>query len=245
VLDPIFIYTLGLGVAGAALATVISFAISGLLMFYWFFIKKDTYISFRFDSFKFNKLIVRDIFRVGIPSSIEQLALALTALIMNFVIATVGGTDGVAVYATAWRVTSIAVSPLIGVSIAVVSISGAAFGEKDFKKAQNTLIYAIEIGFLVEMIIAAIVYFFAPDIAAVFTHTENAARIAPELTRLLKIMTIFYPVVAFGMLAGSLFQGAGKGTNALAATLLRSLVMTLFFSLLFAFVLYWGLLGVW
>lgn len=245
VLDPIFIYTLGLGVAGAALATVISFAISGLLMFYWFFIKKDTYISFRFHSFKFNKLIVRDIFRVGIPSSIEQLALALTALIMNFVIATVGGTDGVAVYATAWRVTSIAVSPLIGVSIAVVSVSGAAFGEKDFKKAQNTLIYAIEIGFLVEMIIAAIVYFFAPDIAAVFTHTENAARIAPELTRLLKIMTIFYPVVAFGMLSGSLFQGAGKGTSALAATLLRSLVMTLFFSLLFAFVLDWGLLGVW
>lgn len=95
------------------------------------------------------------------------------------------------------------------------------------------------------MIIAAIVYFFAPDIAAVFTHTENAARIAPELTKLLKIMTIFYPVVAFGMLSGSLFQGAGKGTSALVATLLRSLVMTLFFSLLFAFVLDWGLLGVW
>lgn len=245
VLDPIFIYTLGLGVAGAALATVISFAISGLLMFYWFFIKKDTYISFRFHSFKFNKSIIRDIFRVGIPSSIEQFALALTALIMNFVIATVGGTDGVAVYATAWRVTSIAVAPLIGISIAVVSISGAAFGEKNFKKAQNILIYAIEVGFLVEMIIAVAVYFFASDITFVFTHTENATRIAPEMTRLLKIMTVFYPVVAFGMLSGALFQGAGKGASALAATLLRSLVMTLFFSLLFAFGFDWGLLGVW
>jgi putative MATE family efflux protein len=245
VLDPIFIYTLGLGVAGAALATVISFASSGLLMFYWFFIKKDTYVSFRFHSFKFDKSIIRDIFRVGIPSSIEQLALALTALIMNYVIATVGSTDGVAVYATAWRVTSIAVAPLIGISIAVVSVSGAAFGEKNFKKAKNTLIYAIEIGFFIETIIAAAVYIFAPDIAAVFTQTENAARIAPELTRLLKIMTVFYPVVAFGMLSGSLFQGAGKGTSALAATLLRSLVMTLFFSLLFAFGLGWGLLGVW
>ncbi len=245
VLDPIFIYTLGLGVAGAALATVISFASSGLLMFYWFFIKKNTYVSFRFRSFKFDKSIIKDIFRVGIPSSIEQLALALTALIMNFVIATVGSTDGVAVYATAWRVTSIAVAPLIGISIAVVSISGAAFGEKNYKKAQNTLIYAIEVGFLVEAAIAAAVYFFAPDIAAVFTQTENAARIAPELTRLLKIMTVFYPVVTFGMLSGSLFQGAGKGTSALIATLLRSLVMTLFFSLLFAFEFDWGLLGVW
>ena len=173
-----------------------------------------------------------DIFRVGIPSSVKQFALALTALIMNVIITSVSSTDGVAVYATAWRVTSIAVAPLIGISIAVVSISGAAFGEKNFKKAQNTLIYAIEVGFLVETAIAAVVYFFAPEIAAVFTHTESAARIAPELTRLLKIMTIFYPVVAFGMLSGSLFQGAGKGTSALIATLLRSLVMTLFFSLL-------------
>lgn len=188
---------------------------------------------------------MKDIFRVGIPSSIEQLALALTALIMNFVIATVGSTDGVAVYATAWRVTSIAVSPLIGISIAVVSISGAAFGEKNFKKARSILIYAIEAVFFVEAVIAAAVYLFAPDIAAVFTYAEGSARIAPELTRLLKIMTVFYPVVAFGMLSGSLFQGAGKGTSALIATLLRSLVMTIFFSLLFAFGFDWGLLGIW
>ena len=245
VLDPIFIYILGLGVTGAALATVISYASSGLLMFYWFFIKKNTYVSFRFRFFKFDRAIVKDIFRVGIPSSIEQLALALTALIMNFVIATVGSTDGVAVYATAWRVTSIAVSPLVGISIAVVSISGAAFGEKNFKKARSVLIYAIEAGFFVEAVIAAAVYLFAPDIAAVFTYAESSARIAPELTRLLKIMTVFYPVVAFGMLSGSLFQGAGKGTSALIATLLRSLVMTIFFSLLFAFGFDWGLLGIW
>jgi Na+-driven multidrug efflux pump len=48
---------------------------------------------------------------------------------------TVGSTHKVAIYATAWRVTSIAIAPLIGISIAVVSISGAAFGEKNFKKA--------------------------------------------------------------------------------------------------------------
>ena len=48
VLDPIFIYVLNLGVAGAALATVVSFAFSGLLMFYWFFIKKDTYVRNNF-----------------------------------------------------------------------------------------------------------------------------------------------------------------------------------------------------
>ena len=245
ILDPIFIYTFGLGVAGAALATVLSYASSGLLMFYWLFIKKDTYLSFKFSFFKFDKKIIKDIFRVGIPSSVEQVALALTALIMNYIIASISTTDGVAVYATSWRITSIAVAPLIGISISIVSITGAAFGEKDFKKAQSALLYAISIGFIVETVIAVIVYFFAPNIAAVFTQTENAARIGPEMTRLLRIMTVFYPTVAFGMLSASLFQGAGKGTNALIATLLRSLVMTILFTLFFAFGLGWGLLGVW
>lgn len=245
VLDPIFIYTLGLGVAGAAIATVISFASSGLLMFYWLFIKKDTYVSFRFHSFKFDRAIVWDIFRVGIPSSFEQLALAMTALLMNLIIVNVSNTDGVAVYATAWRVASIAVAPLIGISISLVSISGAAFGARNFKKAQNALIYAIEVGFLVESAIAVAVFFFAPKIASLFTEAETAVHIAPELTGLLKIMTVFYPAVAFGMLSASLFQGAGKGTSAFIATLLRSLVLTPFFAVLFAYEFDWGLSGVW
>lgn len=245
VLDPIFIYPLGFGVAGAAMSNVISYAISGMLMLYWFFIKKDTYVTFKFRSFRFNKQIIWDILRVGIPSSFEQFALALTALSMNYIIASIGSTDGVAVYATAWRITGIAVVPLIGISISLVSISGAAFGEKNFKKAQNALFYALQVGILVETVIALIVYFFAPQIAAVFTEAESAARIAPELIRLLKIMTVFYPVVAFGMLSASLFQGAGKGTNALIATLLRSLVLTLSFSILFTFGFGWGLTGIW
>ncbi|MCC4770938.1 MATE family efflux transporter [Methanosarcina sp. DH2] len=244
-LDPVFIYVLGMGVAGAAFATVVSFASSGMLMFYWFFIKKNTYISFVFRSFKFNRAIVKDIFRVGIPSSIEQVALALTALTMNFIIVTVSDTDGVAVYATAWRITSIAVAPLIGIAISVVSVSGAAFGERNFKKARSALIYATKTGFLVEAVIAVAVFIFAPDIAAAFTQAEDTALIAPELTRLLKIMTVFYPAVAFGMLSASLFQGAGKGTSALVATLLRSLVLTPLFALLFAYEFGWGLLGVW
>lgn len=245
VLDPIFIYVLGMGVAGAALATVISFASSGLLMFYWFFIKKDTYVSFVFHSFKFNKAIIKDIFRVAIPSSIEQVALALTALTMNYIIVNVSNTDGVAVYATAWRITSVAVAPLIGIAISLVSVSGAAFGGRDYKKARSALIYATRIGFLVEAAIAVAVYIFAQDIAAAFTQAENTAQISAELTRLLKIMTVFYPAVAFGMLSASLFQGAGKGTSALIATLLRSLILTPLFALLFAYTFGWGLLGVW
>ncbi len=245
IFDPIFIYTFDLGVAGAAWATIASYAISGVLMFYWFFVKRDTYVSFFFRGFKFDREIVRDIFRVGIPSSVQQVALAMTALLMNLIIVAVSSTDGVAVYSTGWRVATIAIAPLVGIASAMVSIGGAAIGENDYKKAKEAHIYATEIGILVEAAIGSLIFFFAADIAAVFTQAENAARIAPELTRLLKIMTFFYPSVAFGMLSASLFQGAGKGTSALIATLLRSLVMTPLFAVIFAYGFEWGLPGVW
>jgi len=54
VLDPIFIYPLGLGVAGAALATILSLAVSSALLLYWLMIKNDTYLSIGFRGFKFN-----------------------------------------------------------------------------------------------------------------------------------------------------------------------------------------------
>ncbi|KKM21922.1 hypothetical protein LCGC14_1630530, partial [marine sediment metagenome] len=69
VLDPIFIYTFGLGVAGAAWATILSLFITSLLLFNWLFLKKDSYVSFSFRKFRFNREIVRDIIRVGLPAS--------------------------------------------------------------------------------------------------------------------------------------------------------------------------------
>jgi putative MATE family efflux protein len=213
ILDPIFIYTLNMGIAGAAWATVLSIGISSLMMANWLFFRKDTYVAFDLRDFHFDRSIAKEIFSVALPASAQQLSMSLSMLFINYIIVLVSSTDGVAVYATAWRVTGIAVTPLIGISISMVSIGGAAFGEKNFKKAKNALFYAIKIGFLVEAVIAVLVFIFAPEIAAVFTQTENAVRIAPELTRLLKIMTVFYPAVAFGMLSASFFQGAGKGTK--------------------------------
>lgn len=54
ILDPIFIYTLNLGITGAAIATLISIFIELLIILYWMFIKKDTYFKYTFKNFKIN-----------------------------------------------------------------------------------------------------------------------------------------------------------------------------------------------
>ena len=245
VLDPIFIYTFGLGVAGAAWATILSFSVTSLLLFNWLFFKKNSYVSFSFRKFRFKRDIVRDILRVGLPASAQQLSMSFTMLFINLILVRVAGTDGVAIYTIGWRVATIATLPLLGIATAVVSVSGAAFGQGAFKKLNITLMHALKIGVTIEVIVGIGVFFLAPQITAVFTRAQGATRIASDLVVFLRIMCFFYLATAFGMFSSSIFQGIGKGINALIATIVRSIALTLLFSILFAIILKMGLIGVW
>ena len=245
ILDPIFIYYFGLGVAGAAWATLISLAVSSIIVLNWFLFKKDTYVSFSFSEFKWSKDIVMDIFRVGLPSSVMMLSMSFMMLIMNLIIVMVDNTDGVAIYSTGWRVVSIAVLPTMGIATALVPVSGAAFGARSFEKVSIAHLYAVKIGFLIEAAIAVATFIFAPQIASVFTQAEEAARIAPGLTTFLRIISFYHPTISFGMLSSSLFQGTGKGINALIVTILRTLILTPLFTVVFGLNLGLGLVGIW
>ncbi|TGC08163.1 MATE family efflux transporter [Methanolobus halotolerans] len=245
ILDPILIYWLDMGVAGAAWATVISLGVSAVLMANWLFFRKDTYVSFDFKDFSFDRGILRDIFRVGIPASFQQSSMALMMLLMNAIIIYVSDTDGVAVYTVGWRVAMIAVAPLIGISTAVITMSGFAFGEGSHDKVSFSHLYATKMGFLVETVIAVLTFVLAPQIAYAFTMSEGAAHLTGDLTIFLRIICIFYPMVSLGMLSSALFQGVGKGVNALMATILRALIFVPLFALIFAVSFDYGLVGIW
>ena len=93
ILDPIFIYTFEMGLAGAAYASILSIAITSAVLIYWLFLRKDTYVSFKFRDFKFNKEILKDIFKVGLPASIQQLSMSITMLIIIIIINIAGGNE--------------------------------------------------------------------------------------------------------------------------------------------------------
>ena len=244
-LDPIFIYLLGMGVVGAAWATILSMSVTSLLLLYWLFVRKVTYVTFRFQSFCCNYEIVKDIFRVGFPAMMMQLSMSIMMIIITLIVVRVGGTDGVAVYTTGWRVSTIAILPLIGISTAVVSVTGAAFGARDFEKLKTSFLYAVKIGVVIEAVIALLTVLLASQITAVFTQAEEAERIAEDLTVYFRIVALFYPGVAFGMFSSSLFQGTGKGFNALTVTIVRTLVLGTPLAAIFAFNLHMDLQGVW
>lgn len=227
ILDPIFIYLLKLGVAGAAWATIISIGVSSGYLFYCFFIKRDTYVDIRFRGFRFQKSILVDILKVGIPASFQQLTMSLAMLALNLIAVKVAGTDGVAIYTTSWRVVMFATLPLMGIATAVVSVTGAAYGGKDYKKLNIGYMYAIKIGLIIEVVMAIITYILAPHIAWLFTLTEKSIRIRAALINFLRIMCIFYPAVSWGMLSSAMFQGTGKGTHSLILTITRTILLSI------------------
>ena len=135
--------------------------------------------------------------------------------------------------------------PLIGMATAVTAVTGAAYGGKDIKKIEIAYLYSVKIGLLMEVFVSLFVFIFAPQIASVFTQSEGGIRILKDLTSFLRITSLFYPLVAFGMFSSAMFQGTGKGINSLIVTLFRTIVMTVPFAYLFALVFNIGLNGAW
>jgi putative MATE family efflux protein len=245
ILDPIFIYGLDMGVAGAAAATVLSMMLTTSLTCYWLFIQKKTFVSFRFRGFRFDKGILYDISRVGFPASISQMSMSLMAFCLTAIIARVGGTTGVAVYTSGWRIVSVGTLPMLGVASAVTAVTGAAFGGLEFDKVRTAYFYALKAGVLIELILGVVVVILARQITWIFTWSEESRILVPELVVFLRILWIMFPTAPFGMISSAMFQGTGKGTFALGATIIRTIVFTVPFAWLLGVYFQMGLYGVW
>ncbi len=244
VLDPIFIYTFGLGIAGAAWATVISTTLVSLILFVWLFLGKNTYLTLTFKGFRFRKTILLDIMKVGLPSSISQMSMSLMMLIINLILVRVDS-RGVAVFSTGWRLVMIAILPIFGIATAVTSVCGAAFGAKDYKKLDITFTYALKAGVIIETVLAIITFSFAPYITRIFTWSSESAVLYDDITLFTRIICFFYPAASIAIISSSMFQGVGKGINALVITVIRTIILIVPFTWLFSIVLQMGLVGVW
>ena len=244
ILDPIFIYTLGLGVKGAALATALGPFISLLLMFYWIFVKKDTYLSYNFKDFKNDLGMYKDILVVGIPASLEQLVLSVLTIFVNYMLTIVSGPVSVAVYTAGWRIVNIGMLPAIGVGTAAISVAGVAFGAKKYENLRVTARYAVQVALIASIIVCVILFVFANQIAVIFSYSESSAELAPLIAGFLQIMCFFILYVPFGASAGNVFQGVGKGTISFVLTTFREFILVLIFAYLLGFVFNMGEFGI-
>ncbi len=245
VLDPIFIYSLNLGVKGAAVATIISAIFVILILVYWFYFKRDTYLKPYLGNFKFKRDISMDIVKVGIPASIQLLNNAFFAALFSALLAFVGSTDSVAVYSTGWRIVTIGTTPLLAIGTALISVIAANYGARNFENIQIAHRYAMRVSIVISIIVAILTNVFAGDIASIFASSGSSVRIAGELTSFLSWIVIYYPTMAVGVASTYVFQGVGRGLTAMFQTIMRETGFTIFFAYLLAVVFGFGVWGAW
>ena len=245
ILDPIFIYTFNLGVKGAAIATIISAVFVILVLVYWLYVKKDTYLKPYWGNFNFKRDISIDVVKVGIPASIQLLNNAVFAAVFSALLAYVGSTDSVAVYSTGWRIVTIGTTPLLAIGTALISVIAANYGAKNFKNIQIAHRYAMKVSIVIAIVVAVLTNFFAGEIASIFASSGSSVRIASELTGFLSWIVIYYPTMAVGVASTYVFQGIGKGLTAMFQTIMRETGFTILFAYLFAVVLGYGVWGAW
>jgi len=245
ILDPILIYLAGWGVAGAAWATLISQAMVTVIILYWFFKKKDTYVDLSWKYFKPDLKVTKSILEVGLPASAEFFVISAVTAIINIILVQVAATDAVAVYSAGWRVVTMAIIPLAAVGTAVVTVSGVAYGARKYINLQIAHNYSIKVGLVIATITGVLTYIFAPYIAQIFAYSPETTYLAPTIAAFLQVMCIFYLFVPPGIMSGSLFQGVGKGIFSLILTIFRQLLFVAIFAYLLAITFKLGQQGVW
>jgi Na+-driven multidrug efflux pump len=186
-----------------------------------------------------------EVLKVAIPSTAESLVMSVLSIIMNSLLVIVAGTTAVAVYTSGWRIVSLAIIPHIGLGTALLTVAGAAYGAKNYKKLSIAYDYVIKLGLLMSVLMAIIIYIFAPQLTLVFSYSAESASLGPELTSFLKVISLYVLTLPLGVIASSTFQGLGKGFSALTITFVRQIFGTVTVAYILGIILNFGEVGVW
>ena len=187
ILDPIFIFTLNFGVAGAAWATTISQIIVFFIFVFMLFVKKHSYIRFRMHDFLPSWFILGDIVKVGIPASMSMIVMSVGQLVFNKILVNFS-TDAVAAYQVGGRVDMLVFLPIMGIASALTTIVGMFYGAKETEKIKFITKYGITRSLMITSIGAILLFILAPSVVTAFTKEQAIQSIAVGYLRNIAII---------------------------------------------------------
>jgi len=238
ILDPIFIYLLGYGVRGAAIATLISFLLS--LIIYVYILDKKSQLQLNFRAFKFSKRIAKEIFVVGLPATIMMLLMSVYFMFINRLMANFD-IETVAAFGVVSRLDSVAVMPVVGFSAALMTLVAMFYGAKRYDLLKSTAWYAIRT-MMIFTIVVGIIFFIIPNIfLMLFTDDPRLLSLG---TKFLRIQIFSYPFMVITMMIGRTMQGLGLGLPGLVINSLRMILVAVPISYIFVYIFGYGYLSV-
>ncbi|MGL6200479.1 MAG: MATE family efflux transporter [Lachnospiraceae bacterium] len=172
ILDPIFIYPLNFGVAGAAIATVISQAVTSI-MYLWFILKKKGVLRISLKFFKPNKVMYGEIFKVGIPTLVFQI-LSSTAIGLTNTAASNYGDSAVAAMGVVTRILTLGSYVIFGYMKGFQPLAGYNYGAKQYDRLKSAIRTSLIWSTCFCIIAGLLLICLAPNLISVFSQNDSA-----------------------------------------------------------------------
>ncbi len=240
ILDPIFIFTLKLGVRGAALATTMAqgLAVSFILSV---FIRRKTQVQVHWRLADIDGGTIRKILAVGLPQSAGMILMALSFLFFNRVVVAI---DPLALtaFALCGRLDQAVLMPIFAIGAALITMIGQNAGRGNFERVREIWWKSLLTAMGLVVLAAAAMFALAPRIYPFFSDIDQVVRYAVLQTRVVEFTFVF---AVIGILSRSFFQAIGYPLPALLITTSRLLLLAVPAMILYVYVFDLKIYGVW
>lgn len=243
VLDPIFIFTLDMGIAGAAIATLVSrvvLAVAGI----YILLKSSAMVKPNLKGFRFDKQKIDRITRIALPSSIGQSGTALGFMVLNTFIASYG-TATMAAYGMVNRITSLIMQPAGGVGAALTTIVGQNMGANQMDRVKEAFRKALSFTVTIGIIGCLILLWKDHEIIDIFMQSKDDMEVIRQGTSYLRYSALFTPLMGIFNVFQGIFQGSGHTKYSMSMEIGRLWFVRLPMILIFKHLTNIGPTGIW
>lgn len=237
-LDPIFIFALGMGVRGAAVATVLAKIVGVVIMLRYFTSGKGE-IKINLACLRLRRDTIQKIYVIGFPVMILQISTNLSLVVANNILAAYGHLP-IAALGLIFRLFMFALMPVIGVSQGMLPIIGYNFGAGKMVRIRETLVKGVAISTGIATFFGAVYFIWPRMFISIFSREPELIALGSEA---LRIMVVMFPLIGAQVVFSTYFQATGKGMPSLLLSILREVILFIPFLLIFSELL--GLSGVW
>lgn len=238
-LDWLFIYPFGLGIKGAAIATVLAQTIP-LIYLVRIFSRKDELIHFKRSAFAIDFKIIKDMISVGLSPFLLNSALCVIVILINTNLKKYGGDLSVGAYGIVNRISFIFIMIVMGLTQGMQPIVSYNYGARQFDRVNEALkktiylaIITLTIGFVIGETIPGFV-------CSLFTDDDQLIDISANGMR---IVMMTFPIIGLQIVAGNFFQSIGSAKKAIFLSLSRQVIFLI--PLLIIMPRFFGVKGVW
>jgi len=238
ILDPIFIYSLGYGVTGAAIASFIAYIFGiGIALI---LLRNRSELRLGLKKFSYDKVLLREIAKVGAPASLMIFIMSIYVMFLNIFMAHFS-TEHVASFGLVNRLESVVHMVIMSFSMALMTLSGMFYGAKEYKVLKDTAWFGIKISIGISCTIALVFFLFPEPFLKIFTTDPVLLDIGVQY---LRINVFTFPLMAGAMATARIMQGMGHGLPGLILTLTRVIFVAVPLAYIFVFVMGYGFLSI-